>query len=296
MIRSHAALVAIAVLTALAAPAMAEEEDANFDMRASLEYQSWSWVSPVTGTRLDYSTPMTVFTVMDHSGGVFGAVRAVSANETRRRQAEREAIRNDKRTYTYVVEEATPSEGTHLGFSVGVGPIMGNSSSVGTGGAVPNLTGASLSARYAKIHLEGDIVQAGPGVLVFESGVAYWSALALPAGVAETPQATGNLMYIEAWNWPIGLRYRYRPTFVPGLEIMPSFNFDWLYTLYHGVNGNWRFDARNFGLELGYYVNPQLKLRAGYFFNALAHNQVDWMRVEDVVGMRNATLGATLYF
>jgi hypothetical protein len=297
MKRASALLAALAVSLTASTPAFAAEEDATYDMRATLEYQSWGW-GAATGARLDYATPMTVFTVMDHSGAVFGATRTVAANEARRREAEREAIRKDQRSYTYEVEEARAAEGTRFGFSVGQAGILGATATnpAATGSVVPNISGATTTTRFAKIHLEGDIVALGGGVFVFDSGVAYWSALALPPGVTYTPANTGNLMYIEAWNWPLGVRYRYSPAFLPGLTVEPSVNFDWLVTLANGVNGKWGFDARNFGVEVGYQILPPVKLRAGYFINRLAHNAVPWMKNEEMVDMRNATVGATLFF
>lgn len=281
----------VATLAALGAPAFAAEGESAYDMRATLEYQSWSWVG-AGGARLDYATPMTVFTVMDHTGGVLGALNTVAANEARRREAMREAIRKDQRSYTWVHEEARAAEGTRFGFSVGQSGMMGPTKS----GAVPDMSAAITTTRYAKIHLEGDIFALGGGVFVFDSGVAYWSALGLPTGTAYTPAARGSLLDIEAWNWPVGLRYRYRPPFVPGLAIEPSISFDWLYTLYSGLNGNWNFDARVVGVEAAYYLNPSVKLRGGFSLNRLAHNAVPWMKIDEMVDMRSANLGATLYF
>ena len=80
------------------------------------------------------------------------------------------------------------------------------------------------------------------------------------------------------------------------LVIEPGINFNWLYTAYYAVNGGARWDARNMGVELGYHVVPQVKLRASYWLNRLAHEDVAWLKREDVVDMRNATLGVTLLF
>jgi hypothetical protein len=43
-------------------------------------------------------------------------------------------------------------------------------------------------------------------------------------------------------------------------------------------------------------VLPQVKLRVGYSLNRLAHNQVSWMKNEEIVDMTNLTAGATVQF
>ena len=107
--------VVAAVLAAgpLALPALAEEDAAQstilFDQRVSVEWQTWNWVgSGSSAGSLGYTSPMTVFTVTDRSGVLMGAATNVASNEARRREAEREAIKNDKRVYEWRHEEATP--------------------------------------------------------------------------------------------------------------------------------------------------------------------------------------------
>lgn len=286
MNRLLAALPALAALAPLGAPALAAESETLFDQRASLEWQSWNWASPSSNASLGYSVPMTVFTVTDHSGAILGAGMAVAANEARRSQAERDAIREGKSSYTYAVEEGHAREGTRLGFSVGYGGI-GSSTPSGTG---VTATGAGAYSRMARLFLEGDLFEVLGGAVVFNTGTAYWSAISPAAGTG------GSALNIEAWNWPVEVRYRYAAPFLPGLVIEPSASFDWLYTAYYAVNGGARWDARNFGVEVGYHLLPSVKLRAGYFLNRLAHNQVSWMKTEEVVDMKSANVGLTLSF
>lgn len=282
MNRPLAALTAIAVLGA-AAPALAQT---TFEMRADLEYQNWNWASPSGGSAWTYATPMTTFTILDHSGAIFGAVSTVARNESSRMAAESEAIRKGDRSYTYQVEEARAREGTKFGFSVGQGGLLGAARS-GTG--APDITGQVATSRMARIYLGGDIVELFGGVLTFDSGVAYWSALT-------TTAAGAKAVDIEAWNWPLGLSYRYAPSFLPGLVITPHANFDWLITLAGGVNGRWNMDGRNFGLEAAYHVLPELKVRAAHSINRLGHNAVPWMKNEEMVDMQQTTLGVTMLF
>ncbi len=287
MVRSLVPFMALALVLPLAAPARAESLTA-FDQRASLEWQTWTWANPAGTDKLTYSTPMTVFTIVDHTGAVFGAMRTVASNESRRRQAEDEAIRKGERRYTYLREEARPAEGSRFSFTVGQGGVSGTT---GTGTAAAVTTGLTPTALMARIGLEGDIAEVLGGVFVFDAGIAYWTALAPSSGIR-----TNNTPNLTAWDWPLGLRWRYVAPFLPGLVIEPGINFNWLYTTYFAVNGGARWDARNMGVELGYHVVPQVKLRASYWLNRLAHEDVGWMKREDVVDMRNATLGVTLLF
>lgn len=271
---------ALALLATTASPAFA---DTAFEMRASYEQQSFTWKSLSNNASLIYTAPMMTYTVIDHTGGVFGAAMAVSQTEGNRKMAEREAIRKGANSYSYVREAYRAREGTRFGFQVGQGGLT-NPAAAGSG---PIITGGS--SRMARILLEGDIADVGPGAIVFDTGVAFWGATFTPTGQTQAVD-------IEAWNWPLGLRYRWAAAFLPGLVIEPHANFDWLVSLAGAVNGKPNFDARNFGVEVGYHVLPQVKLRLGYSLNRLAHNQVSWMKNEEIVDMTNLTAGATVLF
>lgn len=288
----HQPRVAAAVLAAMlalgAGPAFAADDapTTRFDLRSDFEYQSWNWASPSKNASVGFTTPMTTFTFVDHTGVLFGAALNVAKNESNRRMAEDDAIRHDQRTYTYTVEEAHAAEGTRFFFTVGRG---GLSSPTFTGSG-PNLANASTSMLMARLGVEGDVVELFDGVFVFSTSTGYWDAQ-----VPGTATSSGE--DVQAWNWPIQLRYRWSPRFLPGLVIEPEASFDWLWTLGHGVQGDgWNLDAHTFGVEAGYYLLPEVKLRAGYHLDRLGHNTVSWMTNTEVVDMHMATVGVTLDF
>jgi hypothetical protein len=288
--------VVAAVLAAgpLALPALAEEDAAQstilFDQRVSVEWQTWNWVgSGSSAGSLGYTSPMTVFTVTDRSGVLMGAATNVASNEARRREAEREAIKNDKRVYEWRHEEGHALEGTRFSFTVGMGGVSGL---FANGGASSLGATSGAQAKMARLDLEGDIVSFGGGSLVFQTGTASYSAF-VPGAVI-----TNNSFNLGAFDWPLGLAYRWSPAFLPGLVIQPAANFNWLWAAYRGLNpgsgGPW--DAHTMGVDVGYYLLPNVKIRGSYYLDRLPHDNLGWMQEGDMADLKAANVGLMMTF
>ncbi|MFP5500951.1 MAG: hypothetical protein ACLGIN_00590 [Candidatus Sericytochromatia bacterium] len=271
MFRPFMGLAAAAAVFAPMAPAVAETPT-MFDQRAGIEYQSWNW------GQTQYVTPMRVFTVTDHTGALFGAMMNVAENEGRRVSAERSAILKGERTYTYQVSEARAREGTRFGFTVGTGDVA--SSNV-------TATAGPASAIMASVTLAGDMFPAFGGVFTMNTALSYWMTRGLPSGSTNLPNEH------TAWDWPIGITYRYAVPFLPSLVIEPGASFNWLRTVGLGIDGDWNFDCRVVGVEAGYYVHPKLKVRAGYHLGRYANNDRKGPTLAD---MTNLSAGLTAMF
>jgi hypothetical protein len=226
--------------------------------------------------------------VTDRSGALLGAATNVATNEANRRAAEREAIRKGEYRYSYDVAEAHALEGTRFSFSVG----MGNANGIFAGGSPATLAStAGVVAKMARLDLEGDIVELGGGSFVFTTGIASWSA-GVPGAIV-----TNNSFNLGTFDWPLGIKYRWSPSFLPGLVIQPEASFNWLYTAYTATNGSGtKGDAHNVGVDVGYYVLPTVKIHGSYFLNSQAHDKVDWMQESDMVDMKAASLGVMATF
>ncbi|MDB5101434.1 MAG: hypothetical protein JWM80_5855 [Cyanobacteria bacterium RYN_339] len=286
---SRAGLAVLLVIGPLAAPALAEDApQALFDQRVSMEWQAWNWVgSGSNAGSLGYSTPMTVFTVTDRTGVLMGAATAAANNEGRRRSAEQDAIRNDKRSYSYDVEEGHALEGSRLSFTVGMGAVNG---AFGGGNAAFLAKETGVMAKMARLDLEADIFEVGGGSFVFNTGIASWSA-GVPGAVV-----TSNSFNLASFDLPLGLKYRWAPSFLPGLVIEPEANFNWLYTLASALNGGAKWGAHTMGVDVGYYILPTVKVRASYYLDRLAHDKLDWMQDDDMADLKAANVGLMMTF
>ena len=275
MIRTLLLPLALVTAPIAAQPAQAAEEvPVIFEQRAGFEMQSWDW-----GGTASYTAPMRVFTIIDHSGVLFGGLMAAAETESNRLSARNEAILKDERSYTYRVAEARRREGTRFGFSVGMGSLTGATTSIG-GMTAP--ADGTANALQASLFLRGDLFPLLDGVFTFDTGLGYWRH--------EAAGATGSTsdFIFQAADWPIGLTYRYAPAFLPGLVIEPGYAINWLWGL---GQGDWGYHS--LGVEAGYFLHPRLKVRGGYHLRRLGN---DLKAAGPAATMNSASAGLTAFF
>ncbi|HEY9898385.1 MAG TPA: hypothetical protein V6D00_04320 [Pantanalinema sp.] len=273
------AILAASCLSAYAAPAMAADRYLgnsalpSGDMRYGYDVMTWQNTTAGASTPL-MSGGMHTFTVTDRTGVVLAALTSMFGTEANRMNAEREAIRSRKTSYSYAVREAAPNPDMLLSLTTGFSAQGGYAMTAAGGAAAP------LDASLVRVDLGFDMFPLLGGVVAFDTGMGSFSSTS----------ATGSVVAPKAVMLaPIGLSWRWVPDLpvLNNLVLRPFAHLDWADAL-----SRKGFGANDFGLSASLVLSPYLQLDARH---AVSSRGVTTGTTTEL-GYTTTTLGTTMYF